>query len=192
MRIQRLLRLALLPALLGACQDNGEPNVTDAASTGAATEATTDPTGGAEDTTDADTTTASACVVSECEALCAESHDAPCDTPYAGSCEDDLCVCEKQPDDCVVFPPVACGMEMCVEGQICVQPGEDCDYNSDPPKFFTPPPTCGDVPSTCEDKTGQALADCLDAEYCPDDIGGLPTEYKDGKLTCSTQALDCF
>ena len=189
MRVQRAL--VLLFVVCGACQEKGGPD--DATETGATegvTEPTTEPTGGAtEPTTD---TGPAGCVPDACAEMCAGNHDEPCHTPYAGSCEADECVCEKQPDDCEPPPPpVECGDGTCDAGQICVQPGLDCDYGKDPPEFYTPAPACADVPPACGANSDGEQLDCLGAEFCPTHDSGL-TEYADGKLTCPAEALDCF
>jgi hypothetical protein len=184
-----VLALSLGSALLGACKEGDDPdNTTDSSSdgsSGAATEGATDSTGEA--------TAGPGCDQSDCSAMCAEWHDEPCHTPYLGKCEADECVCEAQADDCEVpqFPPVACGEAMCDEGQICVQPGLDCDYSTDPPEFFTPPPRCEDVPAACEAKLDFELSFCLGGEFCGPSVVGDP-EYADGQLSCPPEAADCF
>ncbi len=178
MRIQRLFALVFLPALLGACKPSAEPDDPTEISSSSG-----DDTG--------PTTTAAGCDPDACSAMCADNHDEPCHTPYAGSCEDDLCVCEKQPDDCAE-PMVECGEVTCSAGQICVQPGLACDHDMDPPEFFTPPPLCADPPSACVEGSDGEEAACLGAEFCEGDgLSGEPT-YADGQLTCPPAALDCF
>ncbi len=194
MLARRLLSLVLLPALLAACPEKDEPDTSGGDSSGSSgTVTTSDPTTGAT-TGDDDSTgqaTAAGCVQSDCSAMCAGWHDEPCHTPYLGSCVDDECVCEAQPSDCEMPPPVECGMETCAEGQICVQPGLNCDYGQDPPEFFTPPPKCADVPAQCDGKLDAELQDCLGKEYCPEGPFDTPS-YMDGQLTCPTVAADCF
>lgn len=188
MQVQRVL--VLLSVLLGACQEKGGPDdATQTGSTGGATEPTTEPTGGAtEPTSD---TGAAGCVPAECEAMCAEIRDEPCNTPHSGSCEADECVCE-QPEPCdPPPPPVECGDGICADGQICVQPGLACDYGKDPPEFYMPAPACADVPPACGDNSDGEVLDCLGAEFCPTHDSGL-TEYANGLLTCPAEALDCF
>jgi hypothetical protein len=194
MQTQRLLALVLLSALFGACKQTDDPN--DSAATETSTDSSTgatDPTTSAtasDDSTGA-TSTGAGCDATACSEMCAGNHDEPCHTPYAGVCQDDECVCEKQPDDCVVLM-VECGEVTCAQGQICVQPGEDCDYNMDPPQFFTPPPFCADPPPECVEGSDGEEGSCLGVKFCEGDgIGGAAT-YADGQLTCPPRALDCF
>lgn len=190
--------LLLLPALLCACPEKDEPD--DTTATTGATETsgpdTTGPTTGATDPTGTTateaTTEATGCVQADCSEMCAKNHDEPCHTPYAGTCMAGECVCEAQPDDCV--PPldeVECGMVTCTENQFCLQPGEDCDYNSDPPEFFTPAPKCEDVPSNCQDMSDAELVGCLGTEFCPTHNSDF-TSFMAGKLECPSEAPDCF
>lgn len=92
-----------------------------------------------------------------------------------------------------VFPPVDCGDVTCSEGQLCVNPGDDCDYNMMPPAYVPQPSACKDVPPACAQmQDADARAQCLGEMLCPFfDFGG-PSNLKDGLLSCPAQSPDCF
>lgn len=91
--------------------------------------------------------------------------------------------------------PAACGGGTCSEGQICIQPGDRCDMQQDPPVFVPQDPKCAEVPPACADEEeAGVLLDCLAAQLCPgysDEFSG-PVSFEDGLLTCNDEAPDCF
>jgi hypothetical protein len=121
----------------------------------------------------------------------AETTDAT-DSDASDSSDDsgsDGATSEGGPED---FPPVACGDVMCVEGEVCVMPAEQCDYDQDPPMWVQDPSVCAAVPTDCYGLTEQALNECLDGALC---TGGEEFSYAtlvDGVLDCPANGADCF
>lgn len=175
-----IITIFLGSTLLAACKETDEPTDTNESSS---TDAATEPTTNSTETTSgaSETTTGAATELTSGDTM--ETSGATGETTEPG-CTPEECGVEK-------FPPVMCNEVMCVMGQICVQPGEDCDYEKDPPEYFTPPPGCQDVPAECVAKDWDELASCLGGELCGPSIVGDP-EYFAGKLDCPAVAADCF
>lgn len=90
------------------------------------------------------------------------------------------------------FPPVECGGDTCLEGQLCVQDGLDCDYSEMPPEWVMPPPFCADVPDPCPEAGPNELEDCLGEVFCTNYDASLGALFNEGALACPPVALDCF
>lgn len=91
-----------------------------------------------------------------------------------------------------VFPPVDCGDVTCSEGQLCVNPGDKCDYDLMPPDYVPQPSACKDVPPACAQmQDADARAACLGEMLCPV-FEFVPVSLKDGLLSCPAQSPDCF
>ena len=88
--------------------------------------------------------------------------------------------------------PVTCGENTCAAGQICVQLGLRCDYNMDPPMFYTPEPTCESVPDSCAGMEEPGLTNCIASEFCQDTVCGQLTTLEAGLLECEDHDCDCF
>lgn len=176
MPTKHILRcLAGIPALLlfTACPDKDEA-MTD--STGSTTGSTTDPT-----TTDGSTT-----VEATTEATTGATTGATTEATTEGTTG------TTGTTGGPVFP-LECGDLTCAEGQICVNPGDVCNYDLDPPDWVAQPSACQDVPPQCaqmQDPAAQIM--CIGLVYCINSEFGVPTELQTGVLQCADQGLDCF
>lgn len=167
MRNPRGTHLAGLSALLllAACPEKDDGSTSDPTDTATtgATGDTTEPTTAATEPTTADTDTAATDTT---------------DTDATGG---------------PVFPPVDCGDITCAENQLCVNPGDICDYNRDPPDWVPQPSACKDVPPTCAQmQDADARAQCFGETLCPDFEFGSPSNLKGSLLNCPDQGADCF
>jgi len=177
------LRLAGLPALLllSACPDKDEDpdSATETSTTEAATAATDATTGGATEatatTTDATAVTTTDATTTTTDATTTDATTATTDTTGGP-----------------VFP-LECGDLTCADGQICVNPGDKCDYDLDPPDWVPQPSACQDVPPQCaelQDSAAQIM--CIGEAHCINNEFGTPSELQDGVLQCADQGEDCF
>jgi hypothetical protein len=181
-------RLAGLPALLllSACPDKDEDpdTATETAATEAATATTDATTGGA---TEATATTTDATTVTTTDVT---TTDATTTTTEATTT--DATTATTDTTGGPVFP-LECGDLTCAEGQICVNPGDKCNYDLDPPDWVPQPSACQDVPPQCaelQDSAAQIM--CIGEAHCINNEFGTPSELQDGVLQCADQGEDCF
>lgn len=92
------------------------------------------------------------------------------------------------------FPPAVCGAVTCGQGQLCVIPGEYCDYGQSPPIWIQPASECASVPPSCADLQDPELENCLWETLC-ESMGEQdfwPAVLEEGTLSCPQIGLDCF
>ncbi|MCA9683815.1 MAG: hypothetical protein KC457_16565 [Myxococcales bacterium] len=155
---------ALFTLLLGLAACKGEPGTNDDAGTDAETGGTDSGTGG----TDSETGGTN----SETGGTDSETGGTDSGTETGG------------------WGDVPCGDDICVDGDICVQPGVDCDYTpceqDMEAEWIHYEPFCAPFPEECPLEDPRY---CLELAYCV-----LPRfgEFVDGLLECDNVALDCY
>ena len=187
-------RLAGLPALLllSACPDKDEDpdTATETAATEAATAATDATTGGATEATA--TTTTDATTVTTTDVATTDATTTTTDATTTDATTTDATTATTDTTGGPVFP-LECGDLTCAEGQICVNPGDKCNYDLDPPDWVPQPSACQDVPPQCAElQESAAQIMCIGEAHCINNEFGTPSELQDGVLQCADQGEDCF